>query len=280
MTVTRFKYNIARLYYKFKRITGQLKTPKSGFESSDLDGFQPVDLLREDQIDLVNKELDWHAFTTDKTGRRIGDVHSATKRREPQNLLDSRILNLNQLHSLRGKNVLEFGCFEGIHSVALASLGANVVGVDARPKNLAKTCIRAGLYGLSVRPLLLDLDDSSQLEMAGHQGLLDADVLIHIGVLYHLRNPMQHLRLVLPHVRETILLDTHVSRSDTEVRREFGFKDPFSGVNEESTWVSEKMLNEVLLEFGFSTTLDEEFRDERNGLRWKTVRTKKPGQDV
>jgi 2-polyprenyl-3-methyl-5-hydroxy-6-metoxy-1,4-benzoquinol methylase len=280
MAVSRFEYNIARLYYKFNRITGQLKTPKSGFKSSNLDGFQPVDLLRDDQIDLVNEELDWHAFTTDQTGRRIGDVHSTTKRRDPQNLLDSRIENLDQLHSLRGKNVLEFGCFEGIHSVALASLGANVVGVDARPNNLAKTCVRAGLYGLGVRPLLLDLDDSSQLEMAGQQGLLDADVLVHIGVLYHLKNPMKHLRLVLPHIREAILLDTHVSKSNTEVRREFGLKDPFSGVNEESTWVSEKMLNEVLLEFGFSTTLDEEFRDERNGLRWRTVRARKLSQDA
>lgn len=268
------RYFLAQIYYRLIRAAGKRKLAVKGFAAVDYPVSQPAAILRDDQIELINSELDWHAFTTDRNGRRIGSIHSAAKRSSPQELLDKRVVQLNEFLGLSGKSVMEFGCFEGIHSIALAMHGAKVTGVDARPINLAKTVVRAGLYGLQVQPLLLDLDDTHQLEMAGNLGLLKSDILVHIGVLYHLENPVQHLEKVLPYIKDAILLDTHIARQGTELRREFGIQDPFSGVNMRSKWVTKETLSSVLDSFGFSSVLDDETRDERNGLRWRTLRVK------
>lgn len=262
------------MYYHLANMLGVTRPPSSGFFPESSKMVRPVDLLRDDQIEIINSDLDWHAFTADGHGRRIGRPHNRSKRSEQQRLSDPRLELLGSLVGLAEKKVVEFGCFEGIHSTSLAMSGASVIGVDARPSNLAKTILRAALYGQTVTPLLLDLDDAPQVMRAGELGLLDSDILVHIGVLYHLARPVAHLRSVLPYIREAILLDTHVARHEAEIRREFGFRDPFSGVNAYSEWLPAVVIDALLREHGFDCILDEETRDERNGLRWRTLRTK------
>ena len=102
-----------------------------------------------------------------------------------------------------------------------------------------------------------------------------------MGVLYHLTDPVGHLRRLAPHVRRSIVLDTHVA-SDTDqledypvdgevlrVRRyrEKGRHDPFSGMEDYSRWLLEDDLVRVLRDLGFATVETAERRDERNGPR-------------
>ena len=71
----------------------------------------PVDRLDADDLALVNRLLPWQCFTTDGLGRRVGDRAWAGKREEPQPIPDRRIGLMDARWSLRGRSVLELGCF-------------------------------------------------------------------------------------------------------------------------------------------------------------------------
>ena len=64
------------------------------------------------------------------------------------------------LGDLAGKTVVDLGCKEGLTSLILAALGANVISVDATEKNLALTAERAGANGLEQALTLLHLKDA------------------------------------------------------------------------------------------------------------------------
>jgi 2-polyprenyl-3-methyl-5-hydroxy-6-metoxy-1,4-benzoquinol methylase len=61
------------------------------------------------------------------------------------------------LGDLAGKTVVDLGCKEGLTSLILAVLGANVISVDATEKNLALTAERARANGLEHAITLLHL---------------------------------------------------------------------------------------------------------------------------
>ncbi len=266
-----FRHFLAVLYYRLSRLR-RVKLPFDGYLPAKLGPTSELaGILRPDQITLINNELDWHAFTVDSQGRRIGNAHGSSKRNEPQDLVDKRIDALNDVVPLHLRVVHEYGCFEGIHTLALARKGAIVTGFDARPMNIAKSALRVSLYDETSKFCLADLDDLKQLEHLARTERLKCDVLVHIGVLYHLANPEGHLSIVLPQVREAVLIDTHVSESESEVRREFGISDPFSGTGPESRWVSETSLKNLFVRSGFSLTPYYEIRNERNGRRLTAI---------
>ena len=271
------KHLLARLYYAFRRLL-VTQPPTHGF-GEHRQNETPASLLntlylRDDQLSLINEQLDWHAFTVDGRGRRIGRIHNHLKRGEPQPIRDRRIDLLASHINLRDAKVHEYGCFEGIHSLALLEKGAHLTGVDARPINLAKTSLRISLYGQHAQLLLADLDDLSQLQVLTDAGRLQCDVLVHIGVLYHLANPVEHLRTVLPSVGNALLIDTHVSTTGETTKTEFGIRDPFSGTGVTSKWITQESIGKVCLEAGFRSRLHSELREERNGLRLFEIWTK------
>src|ERR1700735_4748987 len=53
------------------------------------------------------------------------------------------------LGSLRGKRVLDVGCGDGVNAVLLASLGAEVTGIDVSPKAIDLATQRAKLSGVA-----------------------------------------------------------------------------------------------------------------------------------
>jgi tRNA (mo5U34)-methyltransferase len=235
-----------------------------------------VDALPDEELDTLNGALPWGAFVIDGKGRPFGRPWSTDKRSVPHVIPDPRIVALDQRIPLRDSVVLELGCFEGLHTVALAARAKHVLATDARIENLAKTLVRCWAFGYAPTVFRWNVEESPP----GHVEI-DCDVAHHVGVLYHLTDPVGHMRRLAPHVRRSIVLDTHVA-SDTDqledypvdgevlrVRRyrEKGRHDPFSGMEDYSRWLLEDDLVRVLRDLGFATVETAERRAERNGPR-------------
>jgi len=236
-----------------------------------------LDMLSDEQLDEINHLLDFNCFTVDGRGRRFGLPAGPKKRRKPQEIPDRRITQLDEMVGLKGKRVLEVGCFEGVHTIALAQRARSVLALDSRVENVVKTIVRTAFYDLHPRIMAYDLEKLS----SPIPEWLDVDVLFHVGVLYHLSDPVRHLKLMLEGVSQAILLDTHVAResqlnaeylSDGRTWRyykygEKGYGAVFAGMKDHAKWILEEDLNTVLKEAGFSNIQKLEERDEKNGKR-------------
>ena len=122
-------------------------------------------------------------------------------------------------------------------------------------ENVVKTVVRCNFYGQHPQAMVVDVDDQEQL------AAMDADICFHVGVLYHLADPVRHLRSLLPLVRRAILLDTHIAYADEcdgedsddgyayryKVAGEFGRGDPFSGMSAHSRWLQLSTIREILV---------------------------------
>jgi tRNA (mo5U34)-methyltransferase len=150
-----------------------------------------------------------------------------------------------------------------------------VTALDSRVDNIVKTIVRAHLYGARPDVVLGDLET-----LAPGSPLLSSDVLHHNGVLYHLTDPVRHLRAVLPGTRTGLLLDTHVARAEQATARydvdgdeflvheyaEAGAEVPFAGMRSFARWLTASDLRGVVEAEGFEV-LHEDLRHERNGDR-------------
>jgi tRNA (mo5U34)-methyltransferase len=92
---------------------------------------------------------------------------------------------------LSGKRVLDIGCNAGFYSFALAERGAEVLGVDMDEHYLRQARWAARQKGLEPR---VSFEQASVYDV----GRLDGpfDVVLFMGVLYHLRHPLLALDLI------------------------------------------------------------------------------------
>lgn len=158
--------------------------PLDGFQQNNISSGQ-IEFLGDDDLSRLNNMLPWKCFTADSKGRRFGNPAWKGKRNGPQVIPDLRIVWLDSLFNLSDKSVLEFGCFEGIHTIALAQRAAKVYAIDSRIENVVKTIVRANLLGFSPTVSVCDLEQEKDVER-----LPVIDVLHHVGVLYHLKDPV------------------------------------------------------------------------------------------
>jgi tRNA (mo5U34)-methyltransferase len=235
-----------------------------------------VDALDAEDLRRLNAMLPWRCFTVDRHGRRFGAPASSTKRATPERIPDPRIALLDRRIGLAGRSVLEVGCFEGIHTIGLAWRGAEVHAVDARIENVVKSIVRTRLFGVAASISRCDVEDPVQCA-----ALPEVDVLFHVGVLYHLADPVSHLRMILAKARRAVLLDTHIVAPALADRRyhvggetvpfmryvEGGRDDPFSGMRSEARWLTLETIRSCLQCAGFTEVTVEEVRRERNGER-------------
>lgn len=136
-----------------------------------------------------------------------------------------------------GKTVLEVGCGYGDIGAAIARHGAIVTCSDARADHLAVVRERHP----QVQTVVADLDKPWTFP--------HCDVLIHLGVLYHLKTPEVALRQALgssTHViLETEVLDSndpYVSRSVAEA----GYDQAFNNIGSRpSPFFVERILTEL-----------------------------------
>jgi hypothetical protein len=244
-----------------------------------------VDQLDDEELNELNAMLEWNAWVKDGSGRAFGAPSSSTKRARADALPDRRIVELNSIVPLADKTVLEVGCFEGIHTAALCNFAGRVKACDARVSLVAKTAVRCAFLGCSPELFLWNVET----EIPDGRDV-SCDVLHHVGVLYHLKNPVAHLQRILPHVRQAIMLDTHVATDERATQelhagraqyrvqryREHGLADPFSGVYDHANWLLHRDILALLASEGFSETVVDRLRQERNGPRVMII-AKRPG---
>ncbi len=115
--------------------------------------------------------------------------------------------------SLRGKRVLDIACNSGFWSVQSALLGAEVVGFDARPELIEQANLIKSIVGCpSLHFQVLDFWEMSKASLGG-----DFDIVLNLGILYHLSNTLQALQITRAMARELILIDTELYPSKDPV---------------------------------------------------------------
>jgi tRNA (mo5U34)-methyltransferase len=112
---------------------------------------------------------------------------------------------------LRGKTVLDIGCNAGFYSMEMKRRGADrVVGIDTDEDFLAQARFAAAVNGLEIEVRQLSIYDVGKL---GER----FDLVLFMGVLYHLRHPLLALDLIHEHVAGDILVFQSMQRGSSEV---------------------------------------------------------------
>ena len=109
---------------------------------------------------------------------------------------------------LRGKTVLDIGCNAGFYSIEMKRRGAaRVVGIDSDERYLAQARFAASLLGADIEFRNLSIYQVGEL---GER----FDVVIFMGVLYHLRHPLLALDMLHRHVARDLLIFQSMLRGD------------------------------------------------------------------
>ncbi|MDQ2833627.1 MAG: TIGR04290 family methyltransferase [Acidobacteriota bacterium] len=112
---------------------------------------------------------------------------------------------------LTGWSVLDIGCNGGFYSLEMKRRGASrVLGIDTDDHYLRQARFAAELTGLDVSFERMAVWDVGALREK-------FDVVIFMGVLYHLRHPLLALDLIHEHVAKDMLLFQSMQRGSREI---------------------------------------------------------------
>jgi tRNA (mo5U34)-methyltransferase len=123
---------------------------------------------------------------------------------------------------LRGKSVLDIGCNAGFYSFEMKRRGADrVLGIDSDDGYLAQARFAAEVLGEEVEFQNLSVYDIAHL---GEK----FDVVLFMGVIYHLRHPLLALDLIHEHVANDLLIFQSMMRGNSsvpELQNDYDFRD-------------------------------------------------------
>jgi tRNA (mo5U34)-methyltransferase len=112
---------------------------------------------------------------------------------------------------LRGRTVLDIGCNGGFFSMQMKRRGADrVLGIDFDEAYLAQARFAARVENLDIEFRHMSVYDVGSL---GEQ----FDIVIFIGVFYHLRHPLLALDLIHDHVARDLLIFQSMQRGSPEI---------------------------------------------------------------
>lgn len=109
---------------------------------------------------------------------------------------------------LSGWTVLDIGCNAGFYALEMKRRGADrVVAIDSDPRYLRQAALAAEVTGLSI-----ELREMSVYSVADLRCRFD--LVLFMGVLYHLRHPLLALDLIREHVAENLMVCQSLQRGD------------------------------------------------------------------
>jgi tRNA (mo5U34)-methyltransferase len=121
---------------------------------------------------------------------------------------------------LRGKSVLDVGCNAGFYSIQMKQRGAErVVAIDNSETYLEQARFAAKVSGTDIEFRKLSVYRVGELQEK-------FDLVLFMGVLYHLRHPLLALELLHEHVVADLLVAQSMLRGSNEsmeVPRDFNF---------------------------------------------------------
>jgi len=122
---------------------------------------------------------------------------------------------------LRGMTVLDIGCNAGFYSIEMKRRGADrVVGIDSDTAYLEQARFAAEMKGVSIELHKMDVYEIATLRER-------FDLVLFMGVLYHLRHPLLALDLVREHVVKDTMIFQSMQRGSREIEEVAG-DYPFS----------------------------------------------------
>jgi tRNA (mo5U34)-methyltransferase len=136
--------------------------------------------------------------------------------------------------SLAGWTALDIGCNAGFYSFQLAQRGAEVVGIDADEHYLEQARWARSLYGLDDR---VELRQQTVYDLARSDESFD--LILFMGVLYHLRHPLLALERIRSVCSGTLLMQTATWEVPGEESLALARFDPFgieSGPPDQPSW--------------------------------------------
>ncbi|MCW3028369.1 MAG: hypothetical protein JWN81_1580 [Solirubrobacterales bacterium] len=155
-----------------------------------------------------------------------------------------------RLPSLAGKSVLDIGAWDGFFSFAAERLGASrVVALDSviwQKVSKAPFELARGVLGSEVEDIELDVLDISPHSVG------QFDVVLFLGVLYHMRDPMAALEAVSSVTKELLVVET-LSDMNFTARPAAAFYPGSYLAGDHSNWWAPNpaALVGMLTEFGF-----------------------------
>lgn len=121
-----------------------------------------------------------------------------------------RIVSIFGVGWFSDKTVLELGAAHGDIGIELLKLGADVTFCDARHEHLASITKRLEEYNFTPKISWFDQNKSYDLGKK-------FDLVLHLGVLYHVANWKQDLECALNHTN-TMILESAVYPSDKDMK--------------------------------------------------------------
>jgi tRNA (mo5U34)-methyltransferase len=114
---------------------------------------------------------------------------------------------------LSGKSVLDVGCNGGFYSIEMKRRGAaRVLGVDSDARYLAQARFAAEVSGVEVEFRQMSIYELPRLKER-------FDLVLFMGVLYHLRHPLLALDLLHDSVTRDLLVFQSMLRGSSEVKQ-------------------------------------------------------------
>jgi tRNA (mo5U34)-methyltransferase len=128
---------------------------------------------------------------------------------------------------LSGCSVLDIGCNAGFYAMEMKRRGAaRVLGIDAAEDYLAQARFAAEVNGLDI--------EFRQMSVYDVAGLGERfDIVVFMGVLYHLRHPLLALDLIHAHVAKDVMLFQSMQRGSDKIKQiapnyDFWTVEPFN----------------------------------------------------
>jgi tRNA (mo5U34)-methyltransferase len=118
-------------------------------------------------------------------------------------------------NDLRGCTVLEIGCNAGFYALQMKHLGADaVVAIDSDPRYLAQARLAAEVQQVEIDFRQMSVYDVGSLKRR-------FDIVLFMGVLYHLRHPLLALDIIAEHaVRDTLIFQSLLRGNSSQVNLE------------------------------------------------------------